>query len=66
MMMTSQGAAVATMGLLLGCADAAIAPPKHVIFPVRRGGCGSLCSLLSLSPPAPRGAAPPGARPGSP
>ena len=48
--MMMQGAAVATMGLLLGCADAAIAPPKHVIFfPVRHGGCGSLCFLRSPS-----------------
>ena len=63
--MMMQGAAVVMTGLLLGCADAAIAPPKHVIFSVRRGGCGSLCSLLSPPaprprPPAPRAPAAPG------
>ena len=47
--MMMQGVAVATMGLLLGCADAATTPPKHVIFFLVRRQLR--LALLPASPP---------------
>jgi len=51
--MMMQAAAVATMGMLLGCADAAIAPPTHVIFPVRHVVAAVARSAPCALPPSP-------------